>query len=61
MSVNSGNGYGSAVQDATAVVIVVAATVAATSWGGRVVDGHDLAALYTLVVGYLFGRNTPAP
>ena len=43
--------------DAVAAVVVVAATVAATSWAGHVVSGQDLVALFGMVMGYVFGKN----
>lgn len=46
--------------DVIAGVVVVSATVAATSVAGHVVNGQDLVALYGMVMGYVFGRNVVA-
>lgn len=43
--------------DVIAGVVVVSATVAATSWAGNIVNGQDLVALFGMVMGYVFGKN----
>lgn len=59
-SAGSGSATTLLVRDAVAAVVAVAATVAATSWAGKIVSGTDLTTLYGLLLGYVFGRGTSA-
>ena len=42
--------------DAIAGVVVLAASALATKQAGNVISGSDLLALYTAVLGYVFGK-----